>query len=319
MAQKTVTSLGIDHDIVSIRGAKVLAVGAGKGMQYRVEGLHEIKGDFAKEEGLAKGLQELRTKLGVGAGDRAVSCVAGKQVYVTQMPFKRMPHAEMVSALRIEMRKSLPFDAAGATIDYQEADDAGGAQDDRVRLIVTAVASNALNKHLRTMGKAGLKPWIVDVLPLAVANAFWSVQRDPTDLTAHVLIHFQADMCTVVIDGNMVPYYTRTVYFTADELYGQGGKEVAERERTRRLMALGDELHRSLAFYEKTFQTSSFAAVHLFGNYFGSPELMEVVNQKVGLRVAASPLLERLGVKAEGIPPGKFDVALGLAMRGAVG
>jgi Tfp pilus assembly PilM family ATPase len=215
------------------------------------------------------------------------------------------------------MRKSLPFDAATAAVDYQEIEHTHGGDEEQTRLVVTAVARNALAKHLKALEQAGLKVRVVDVLPLAVANAFWSVHDDPTDVMGHVLVHFQSDMCTVVIDGNMVPFYTRTIYFAAEELYGQKAGELSERERARRLMALGDELHRSLAFYEKTYQVSSFGAMHLYGGYFDTPELMEVVNRKVGLRLVASPMLERLRVTGAQIPAGKFDVALGLAMRAA--
>jgi hypothetical protein len=288
-------------------------------MQYRVDGLREVRGRFAKEEDLVQVLKELKSALGIAGSDRVVSCIGGKQVYVAQMLFKRLPPAEMNTALRIEMRKSLPFDASSAVIDYQENDGSGSQQDEgHVNLIVTAVAGNSLTRHLRALERAGLKPWIVDVLPLAVANAFWTMHGDPTDVQAHVLVHIQSDMCTLVIDGNMVPYYTRTIYFSAEDLYGQSDKPIAERERTSRLGALGDELHRSLVFYEKTYQTSSFSTVHPYGNYLDSMELMEAVNHKIGLRVAPSPILDRLRVKMEGIPVGKFDVALGLAIRGAL-
>jgi Tfp pilus assembly PilM family ATPase len=230
------------------------------------------------------------------------------------MEFRDLPSAEMKNALKFEIRKDVPFEMGNSTLDYQTMSQPGEKKDGKVDVLVTVVANALLSKQLSQLSKAGLRPWVVDVLPLAVINAFWAGESDPVNVAPHVVLHFSPDVCTLVIDGNAIPLYTRSIYFTGEELYGATGKGVAEPDRERRLSTYCAELRRSLSFYEKTYGISNFGALYLIGDYIYSAELQKIIHEKVGLELAGSTLLQKLGVETNA-PLGKFDVAAALAMR----
>ena len=317
MGTSSAHTIGLEFDNSAIRGAKCLGGTLRAGAAFKaVDRLIEIRGDYSREESLIEGFKQVREKLDAGGSDRFVTCVAGKQVFTGQIPFRKLGHTETLNALRFELRKSAPFDLAGATIDWQEVE---GNQDDsgegKVHLLASAVSGVFMNRHLTTLAKVGIKPWIVDTLPLAIANSFWiRCQVDSDFGVAHVILHTGPGVCTLVIDGIRAPFYTRSIHFSAAEVLGEGRDETPERERERRLAALCDEVQRSLSFYEKTAGDVSFDALHLIGDYAANPDLKQRLDNAVGLLFAENDLLKYLEINGEP-PVGKFDVAIALALR----
>jgi Tfp pilus assembly PilM family ATPase len=335
MAQKTMTSVGIEFDSFGLRAAKLTSVNTGKNIRYAVDNITEIKGNFSKDEELVGALQQVKEKLSISSRDRLVGCVSGKQVHVAQIQFRRLPDHEMATALKFEIRKNLPFDAASASIDYQVLDSKDTASEN-VRVLVTAVANSLLKKHLQVLTQAELKPWIIDVMPIAIANTFWAGEYDPVNMSANVIMHFAPEVCTLIIDGNGIPFYCRSIYFSAEELFGVKSAEasapapvpvsapgqalpqqqlaVTDQERERRIKALGEELARSLSFYEKTNSISNFGGICLLGDYIQAPELLNAIHGRLNLRLKAPSMLQKLHSHVNA-PPGKLDVAICLAMR----
>ncbi len=314
MAKTKTMSIGIEYDNLGIRGAKVTAVKRGKYIHYNIDKLEEVRGSFEKDEELLGGFQKLKKKLSFGSNDRVVTCVAGKQLHAVEMPFRLLAEAEMENALKFEIRKSLPFEATGSTLDYQVIKKADKKDEDST-LLVTTVANILLNKHLATLTKIGIKPHAVDVLPVAVSNVFWREKVQKTDGNAFVMIHLSPSVCSVVIDGNDIPFYTRSIYFSSEEIFGNDNEhEVAEKERERRLNAFGEELKRSLSFYEKTYSNSEFSLCYLMGEYIDNPEVFSFFEDKIRLEMKHSEL-SGIAETKNGAPKGKFDVAIGLGMR----
>jgi Tfp pilus assembly PilM family ATPase len=313
MEKKTLSIVGIEYDTLGIRAAKLASSVSGKQITYVLENLQELKGSYEKDAELIAGLKKIKDKVGIGVRDRVVSCVAGKQVYAAQMPFRRLPAVELKNALKFEIRKDVPFDTASATLDFQVMG-RSGKDKDMLDLVVTVVANNVLNKHLAILQKAAIRPWLVDVLPIAVINAFWASEYDTSGVAPNVVLHFAPDVCTLVVDGQSVPLYARSIYFAAEELFGAKAKGGNEQERKRKITMLGNELRRSLSFYEKTNGVSNFGSLYLIGDYIYSPELHDGIAEKVSLQLAGSTLLEKLNVNTNA-PLGKFDVAMALAMR----
>ncbi len=313
MEKRTLSTIGLEYDSLGVRAAKVTSSISGKDITYILENLQETKGQFEKDAELVEGLKKIKDKVGIGVRDKVVTCVAGKQVHAAQIEFRNLPDTELRNALKFEIRKDVPFDTASSTLDYQILS-GSDKKDDGIDVLVTVVANSLLTKHLAVLQKATVRPWIVDVLPLAVINAFWAGEYDPVNLSPHVVLHFSPDVATLVIDGNAVPLYTRSIYFAAEDLYGSSGKGLSEQERNRKITLFGNELRRSLSFYEKTYGVANFGALYLLGDYIYSPELHGGIAEKVGLELAGSTLLEKLGVKTNA-PLGKFDIAIALAMR----
>lgn len=316
MPQNTHGTIGLEFDNTAIRAAKCLAGASRKSAFKAADRLIEIRGDYSKEETLIEGIKQVREKLEVTGNDRFVTCISGKQLHVAQIPFRKLPPAETLNALKFELRKNVPFDLAGATIDYQEVERAEGEREDgKVNLLVSAVANTLMNRHLAMLGNADIKPWIVDIFPLAVANSFWTRCQVDSDFgVAHVVIHVGPQVCTLVVDGVRTPFYTRSIYFTADEVLGEKKADTLERERERRLAYLAEEMQRSLSFYEKSAGDVSFDAIHLIGDYADNAEIRASLDHALGLIFAENDLMKYLDINGEP-PTGKFDIAIALALR----
>lgn len=313
MAKKDTKTIGIEYDNCAIRAAKLKVVPREKDVLYFIEKTAEIKGNFLKDEELVAGLKKTRETIGAGMNDQVVSCVSGKQIYTAQLPFRRLPDGEMRSALRYEIRKNLPFEVAGATIEYQFLPGAD-TKGDAVDVLVASVANILLTRHLKNLEKAGFKPDIIDVFPLAVANTFWEAKRSSSIPGSAIILHIGPESCCLIIDGEASTYYHRTIYFAARELFETGtDSTVPEREKERRITGLTDELARSLSFYESNFQTASFSVAYLFGGYL-QKELIEILEAKTGLRTEKINLVKTLNPELK-VEDGKFDLAVSLAMR----
>jgi Tfp pilus assembly PilM family ATPase len=314
MAKKTMAMIGIDYDSSSIRGVRCTRLPDG-GAAFSLDNSMEIRGDYSRDEGLASGLAELREKLGIGPGDQVGTVISGKQVYVVQMPFRKLKPEETRKALRLELRKSLPFDATTAAIEFQVLEGFDGKPDEQ-HLLVTAVANTIIAKHLELMEKAGIKPAIVDTLPTCAANAFFAGNGGFADEdAAHVVLHLGPSVCTLIVSGKTTPFFHRNIYFAAQEVFGQSGADApTDQERKRRVDSLAEEVMRSIAYYQKNNGGKSIRDLHLLGANADRPELTQVMADKTGLEVFVVDLSDHFA-DASAISTTEYALALTLAMR----
>jgi len=314
MAPKSITSIGIEHDNLGIRAAKVSISSGGEDTLVELNAIEEVRGAFENDKDLIDGIESIKDKMGHHFGDRLATCVTGKQIYAAQTRFRILPDEELRSALRFEMRKSLPFDVSGSVLEYQIIE-APEKKADKADMLVTVVGSSIMQKHLQIFEKAGLKPDIVDIIPTAAANSFWSFRRQGIEPgIAHVILHLSPSACTLVFDGDNVTFFTRSIPFAAHEVFGTKQTEETGRDNKFRLDTLIDEVVRSLSFYEKTYRISKFAALHPMGEYVCLPEALNALKNGIGLPMSMNNDYKKFDY-SNTIAPGKFDIALALAMR----
>jgi Tfp pilus assembly PilM family ATPase len=293
---KVTVSIGIDFDARGVRMVKVKGIYTGKEVKPAIMGMHEVSGDYSQQEALIGALKSLAEKL-------------------KPKRLKAQPDADLKRALRSEIRKSLTFEMAGAALDYQVMDE-NGAKSDTPLITVTAVAKTLIDQQTRILSKAGLMPAILDVLPAAIANTCWiAPSAEAMQPKAHVVAHLAPDLCTLVIDGHGIPFYTRSIYFAADRFFGPASGEIGAQEKSIQLDTLADELRRSLAYYSTTNGISDFLGISMIGNYVENAEVPMFFEEKTGLAVSGSSLLTRMGFTKQETP-GKYDVAIALAVRG---
>ena len=135
MAKKTSAIIGIEYDHLGIRAARLGCKKVGPDTAFLLEGLEEKRGEFVKEDELVKALRELRESF-YDSGCTVSTCVSGKQVFAAEVPFRSLPDAEMRTALKFELRKNVPFELGGSTLEYQVMGKV--EKDDRVRALVAA-------------------------------------------------------------------------------------------------------------------------------------------------------------------------------------
>lgn len=305
-------SIGIDLDMQSIRAVKIKHTG--KNLKPVISSIEEITGTFIKDEEVIAGLKAMRQRLSVSYTDTIITCIGGKQTYAAQIAFKKMPDEEMHNALKFEIRKNIPFDTIGATISYQFLSQ-NVKKNDLSPLVVTAVSNIILQRYLRVFEKSGLRPEIIDVFPLTIANAF-HIHRDTNKDTEKngCILHIGSEFSTIVIDGENIPFFNRTIAFAANELLGPPkSDQIAQREIERRIAAFTEEIVRSLAYYETTYHAKASNILTVLGNYPVS-ELLQKIQSDTGLTVKLLNLIGSIDNKYASADS-KFDIALALSMR----
>lgn len=307
--------VGIEYNPGSIRAARVQGTAAKGGGTYELMGTRELVGDFTKKKHCVDALKELSTSLGVSHSDTVVGALAGKQVHVAQIPFKKIPQSEMRNALRFEIRQSLPFDAMGAYIDYQWIEEPQGNAEGQ---LVAAVVGNKYFDYLVECYKeANLSMDVLDVLPLVLSNSLWARRLTLDEGIAHVCINITEEACNLVVDGNKVALYSRTIPFKFQHFLSErNGNGTEDYEKQNALRGLSDELRRSLSYYEKSHESKGFGRLSLSGLYCENDDLLALLQKDVGLPFAGIQMKDLLSgsTKTSGQ---EFEVALTLAMRGA--
>lgn len=312
---KPTSSIGIDIDTRGVRMAKVRAQGSGKAVAPAIECLYETAGDLSGRDAQIAAIKSLADKVKPRQSDRIVTGASGRQVYITQLRYKMTPEADPKKALRAEIRKNITFELAGSVLDYQVMDQGRGTGDTPL-LTVTAVAKTLIEQQTSLLEKAGLQPAILDVLPAAIANTCWiGSAGDNLAQKAHVVVHLAPDLCTLVIDGKDIPFYTRSIYFAVDRFFGPASQDIGAQEKAAQLETLAEEIRRSLAYYSTTNGISEFAGLCPIGNFVEDAGVRQFFGEKTGLAVHESTLLGRMGCSRPEAP-GKYDVAVSLAMRG---
>jgi Tfp pilus assembly PilM family ATPase len=302
-------SLGIENDHLAIRAARLSSDGRGG---FAVDRLEEVRGDFSEDAGLIEGFRKVKALLGVGARDSVITCLTGKQVFATQLPFRKLGPEEMEQALRLELRKTVHFEVATSTLDYEIIEEDGDSNGGVVQIIVALASNSVLTRQLKLLEKAGMRATAVDVLPVAVGNALWSWKRGRDGDHPSVALHIGPQISTIVIDGEHSAFFNRNIYFAAEDVFSA---TASPGDREKRMQSLADEVSRSLLFYEKNSGVSGFQEILLLGEYLDGENLTAQLQRVTGLRIMKMDLPQSLGSVRES-HPGRFDLAVALALRG---
>lgn len=302
-------TFGIEHDHQAIRAARISSDGRGS---FTVDRLEEVKGDFSEDGGLLDGFRKVKSLLNIGGRDSLVACLSGKQVFATEIPFRKLGPEEMEQALRLELRKTVHFEVATATLDFEILEENGGSNGGMTQVIVSMAANQLLKRHLGLLEKAGLKAVAVEVLPIAVANAIWAWKGGKPGDHPLVALHVGPQVSTIVIDGENSQFFNRNIYFAAEDVFGPNA---SADDREKRIRSLTDEISRSLIFYEKSSQITGFQEIMMLGEFLDQEQLKNQIQKATGLAIRNLGLAENLGSVREDVA-GRFDLAVALALRG---
>lgn len=302
-------TVGIEHDNLGIRCARLLGDGRGG---FTVDRLEELKGDFTQDAALLDGFRTIKNTIGISNREPVVTCLTGKQVFAAQMEFRKLGAEEMEQALRLELRKTVHFEVATASLDYEFLGEGESTNGGMHQVLVALAATSMLNREMGLLERAGLHPGAIDVLPVAVANALWIANSESDRDAPLIALHIGPQLSTIVIDAEHFPFFNRHIYFAAEDIFRP---DASQPDRERRIQSLADEVARSLSFYEKNSSGSGFREIVLLGDFLDGEGIIKRIKGVTGLPVVKMNLPKQLGSVRESIP-GKFDLAVALALRG---
>jgi Tfp pilus assembly PilM family ATPase len=250
------------------------------------------------------------------------------------MDARKIPDEEMAGMLSLELRKNMPFEISEATFDYQvlpAESKPGGNADAGVSVMVSAVANSYLNRQVDIYGRAGLPPCHADLLPICAANAFWSACEDDVGMENAVLIlHFGADVCTLVIDGRHTPFFSRSFSFNMEKAAdghkthgndhdhdddGDSESESTAADTSSLIDVLAGEVTKSATYYKNTHRAGDVSSIYALGAHVSRSALDELAKiTGCPARVVQTASLVK---SANPLEPGKYDLAIALAMQAA--
>jgi len=283
-----------------------------------------------------------------------VSCIGSPSVVIRQIEYPTAARSKLLSALRWEIRRYIPFKPDEVVVDAQIlAEPQGGSKMD---VLLTAVTKEHLSAHLNLLEKVGIKPILVDAAPLAVLNAY-SMQKPLKEGEVIVLLDMGASCTCLNIYGPNSPFFTlslsvggyrftreiqsrcRISYVEAEALKcraGRGGDASGEQSYSDELYytfhealqtgydLLISEIRQALIYYNKQTGINKFDRLVLCGGGALLPELPEYLSRKLGVEVEIFNPFEGLEVDPKYFNTKQFNkfasqfaVALGLALREA--
>jgi len=203
-----------------------------------------------------------------------------------------LPGAMLDEAVMREAKRVLPVPLEQLYISWQII----SATEEKMQGFIIAIPRQIADTLLRALHQVGLKPYLMDIKPLALA-------RLVKEATA-IVVDAQSREFDIVIMADGVPQPVRTVPFPEESL-----------SLPDKLLIVKDELKRTVQFYnsnnpEKLIQPD--VTVFVSGELADEPELYESLAAELGYRVL--PLSSPLKCPKQ-LDPAHYLVNVGLALK----
>ena len=203
-----------------------------------------------------------------------------------------LPKAMQEEAMTREAKRLLPVPPEQLHISWQIL----SSDESRMRAFIVAMPRQTTDYLLNALEKAGLKPYYMDIKPLALA-------RLVKEKTA-ILIDVQETECDIVILSDGFPQPMRTISFPSDSL------SYEEKQ-----MIVKDELKRTVQFFNSNNPENVLdpeTKVYISGEFADDPESFGALSTEFGYSV--SPLISPLKCPKQ-LDPSHYLVNVGLALK----
>lgn len=203
-----------------------------------------------------------------------------------------LPRAMLAEAITREARRVLPVPLEQLYISWQIISATAG----KIQAFMVAIPKQTADTLIRILNKAGFKPYLMDIKPLALAR----LARESTA----IIVDVQLAEFDIIVMVNRIPQPIRTLPFPQESL--------SFREK---ILIVKDELKRTIQFYNSNNPDSLIqpnAPLLVSGELADEPELYESLAQELGYQV--SPLMSPLKCLKQ-LDPSHHLVNVGLALK----
>ena len=204
--------------VVEVRGAgsslTVTAVGIDNTPPGLVQG-----GLIADPKALGAAVKAVLAKAGIKGG-RVVSAAAGANAVVVRViEVPKMTPKELSETMKWEVERHIPFAANDVEMSYQAIDDPQAAADPNnpnMEVLLAVAQREMIAGHLQVIQAAGLKPYIIDVEPLAAGRAVIDLDRTGLAGRNAVVVNIGASGADVSVFKQGVLRFPRTIPIAGD-------------------------------------------------------------------------------------------------------
>ncbi len=218
--------------------------------------------------------------------------LSGMHCLTRPVSLPELPRALLDEAITREARRVLPVPLEQLYISWQSISSSEG----KLQAFMIGIPRHIADTLVRILTKAGLKPYLMDIKPLALAR----LAREATSIVVDV----QEKEFDIIIMVDGIPQPIRTVDFPQESLSLKEKRKLVK-----------NELKRTIEFYnsnntENPLQMSTPLLVS--GELVDEPQLYESLAQELGFQ--ASPLTSPLKCMKQ-LDPSHHMVNVGLALK----
>lgn len=248
-------------------------------------------GAVLDEAKLAAKIKELLKAQRVKAR-KVIAGLSGLHCLSQVITLPRLPEAMLAEAVRREAERALPVPLEQLYISWQIT----STSREEMQVFLAALPRNAVDALIETLRQADVKPYLMDLAPLALARV---VNR-----ATAIIIDVRSTEFDIVVMVEGVPQLIRSLSLP------NGALSLQEK-----LPTIREELERTVKFYnsghpEKPLEPS--LPIFVSGELADEPELYQSLSDELGypILLLSSPLK-----CPEGLAPSQYMVNIGLALK----
>jgi len=250
------------------------------------------QGLIVDEAQVADKVKQLFKETGVKA-DKVITALSGHDSLYRIISLPELPDAVLPEAIRREARRTIPTPLEEVYFSYQRLPSLTKGES---RIFLVTFPRNLVDALVRTLRQAGVKPYIMDLAPLALCR----IPNEPRT----IIVNARLDHLDVIVVADRLPQVIRRLVLP-------GEAESLEE----RLPLIAEEFNRTVAFYnsghmEKPLDTT--VPVYVCGDLAEKPETWQSVISQANYSVSPLPSPVEL---PEGLNSSEFMVNIGLALK----
>ncbi len=180
-----------------------------------------------------------------------------------------MPDAILPEAIKREAERVIPLSLDEVYLIHQVI----GTKEQEMTLFLAAISRNAVDNLVKTMQLAGLKPYIIDLVPLALCR----IIEQPTA----IVVSLRSSNFEIAIMADRIPQVIRSLSLPGE----------AE-SLTDKLPTISEELDRTITFYNSSHTDKPLnnnTPVFVDGDLVQAPESWQSLVGNLGSRVSPLP------------------------------
>jgi len=225
--------------------------------------------------------------------DKVITALSGHDSLYRIITLPELPDAVLPEAVRREAKRTIPTPLEEVYFSYQRLPTLTKGES---RIFLVTFPRNLVDALVRTLRQAGIKPYILDLAPLALC-------RIPDEPSA-IIVNFRLDHLDVMVIADRLPQVIRRLSLPTE----------AESLEDK-LPLITEEFNRTVAFYNSSHMEKpldSTVPVFVCGDLAEAPEAWQSAVGGAGYSVSVLPSPVE---PPEGFNPNEFMVNIGLALK----
>jgi type IV pilus assembly protein PilM len=250
------------------------------------------QGLIVEEEQVADKVKQIFKEAGANTS-KVITALSGDDSLYRIITLPELPEAVFPEAVRREVKRTIPTPLEDIYYSYQQLPSPMKGES---RIFLVTFPRNLADALVRTLRQAGVKPYIMDLAPLALS-------RIPDEPRA-IIVNARLDHLDVAVIADRLPQVIRRLSLP-------GETESLEE----RLPLIAEEFNRTVAFYNSSHMENPVdvtVPVFVCGDLVEEPETWQSVVGGAGYQVSA---LSSSTESPEGFNANEFMVNIGLALK----